>query len=441
MSETEEQPTEDETPKQGRKAAIGFILLTLFIDILSIGIIIPVLPELVKEFAGGSTSLAGWYVGIIGASYALMQFFFAPILGALSDRYGRRPVLLVAMFGLGVDFIVQGLAPNLTWLFFGRVFAGIMGASFSTANAYIADISTPKTRARNYGLSGAMFGLGFTFGPAFGGLLGAYSLRAPFFVAAGLSLVNWLYGYFILPESLPPEKRSPFQLSKANPLGSISLLRQYPLVGGIAIAFLMMSLAQRGLENVWVLFTAHKFGWSEFDNGMALGLVGIMAIIVQGGLVSRIISWLGVRQALIMGTIVSVMAFVGYGLATHSWMILAFIVFGALGGVTGPAIQTLVAGEVGSSDQGKVQGALTSLVSLTNIIAPVFFTMGIFSYVTTEEMPKSFAGIPFLVGALLLFLALLVALAVFKKHPKKEEAEENQAALETEEDSEPETSA
>ena len=359
-------------------AAISFILLTLFIDILGIGIIIPVLPELVKSFlesdaqlvAGKSAedlkaivdSSAGWYIGWIGASYALMQFVFAPILGALSDRYGRRPIILGSLFALGIDFLVMGFAPSITWLFVGRIFAGVMGGSFSVANAYIADISTPENRARNFGLVGMMFGLGFIFGPALGGVLGGVHIKLPFFVSAGLALANWLYGFLVLPESLPKEKRNSFTIKKANPFGSIGRLRAYPLVAGLAIVFLCLSFAQRGLENVWVLYTSYRYDWSEMTNGLVLGLVGITAAIVQGGLVRPIIAKIGERKAIILGTSVSAVAFLGYGLAPAGWMILVVIVFGALGGITGPAVQSLVAAQVDSSEQGKVQGALTCLL-------------------------------------------------------------------------------
>ncbi|MFT5522987.1 MAG: DHA1 family tetracycline resistance protein-like MFS transporter [Pirellulaceae bacterium] len=400
------------TPKT---AAIAFILLTLFIDILGIGIIIPVLPELVKQFVGDSS--AAKYYGIIAASYAFMQFIFAPILGALSDRFGRRPVILISLFGLGVDFLVLGFAPDIRWLFAGRVFGGIMGASFSTANAYIADISTPQTRGRNYGFVGMMFGLGFTIGPALGGFLGGFDLRLPFFVAAGLALVNWLYGFFVLPESLPPEKRSSFTLSKANPFGALKHLRAYPIVAGLAVAFVFTSLAQRGLENVWILFTGFQFGWSRQTNGYVLALVGITAAIVQGGCVRPLIKKFGERGTVILGLSVNVVAFFCYGLATKDWMIPCIIAFGAFGGVAGPAIQSIIAGAVNSSEQGKVQGALTSLMSLTNIAAPLIFTTGLFHYFTSDRAPFKLAGAPFLLGSLLIFIALLVVLQLFRRIP------------------------
>ncbi|MDH3402156.1 MAG: TCR/Tet family MFS transporter [Acidobacteriota bacterium] len=400
-----------------RPAAMIFILVTLFIDILGIGIIVPVLPELVKHFVGGSTTLAGRYVGVIAASYALMQFLCAPILGALSDRFGRRPILLVALFGLGVDYLIQGLAPTIGWLFVGRLVAGVMGASFTTANAYIADVSKPEDRARNYGLIGVVFGLGFIFGPALGGLLGGIHLRLPFFVSAALALVNWMYGFFILPESLPAEHRSAFSWGKANPWGSIRNLKAYPLVAGLAVSFVFIALAQRGLENVWVLYTGYRFGWDERANGLTLALVGVMAALVQGGLVRPAIARFGERRCVVLGLGVSVLAFLGYGLATRGWMMLAIIVGGSLGGVAGPAIQSLVAGAVGPSDQGKVQGALTSLMSLTSVVAPLVFTAGLFSYFTSERAAFHLPGAPFLLGSLLCLAALAVLLRLFQRMP------------------------
>ena len=419
------QPSEPSTGDTGsastgrkRQAAIPFILLTLFIDILGIGIIIPVLPELVKQFTGDSTSDASWYVGIIAASYSLMQFIFAPIVGALSDRFGRRPVILASLFGLAVDFVVQGLAQNLIWLFLGRIFAGIFGASITTANAYIADVSTPETRARNYGLVGIMFGLGFICGPSLGGILGAYWLRLPFFVSASLALLNWLYGFFILPESLPLEKRSPFSLARANPFGTLKRLKTYPLVSGLAAAFVCMSLAQRGLENVWVLYTGYRFGWGEFQNGLALGLVGLMAAVVQGGLIRPTVKRFGERGTVLLGLIVSACAFLGYGVASQGWMIPGIIIFGSLGGLTGPAIQSIVAGSVSPNEQGNIQGALTSLMSLTNIVAPLFITAGLFSYFTSETAIVQLPGAPFLLGSMLLIIAIVIVKRVFNRFPQ-----------------------
>jgi DHA1 family tetracycline resistance protein-like MFS transporter len=430
--------------KAPRQAAMAFILLTLFIDILGISIVIPVLPKLVEELiatevvmSDGSIAVqsdlskAGFYVGIIGAAYAFMQFFCAPIMGALSDRFGRRPIILASLFGLGIDFVIQGLAPNITWLFFGRIFAGIMGASFTTANAYIADVSRPEDRARNYGLVGMMFGLGFIIGPALGGMLGWFSLRLPFFVAAFLALVNWLYGYFILPESLPLEHRSSFSLRKANPIGALVHLRKYPIVAGLSIVFVCTSLAQRGLENVWVLYTSFRYDWGLIANGLALGLVGLTSTIVQGGLVRPTVKRFGERRTAKFGIAISATAFLGYGLATESWMIPCIIIFGSLGGLTGPAVQSIVAGTVDPSEQGKTQGALTSLMSLTAIIAPLFFTAGLFSYFTSPKALFSLPGAPFLTGSVLLFTALIVIRRVFRRFPEEESPVSEELAQES----------
>ena len=387
---------------------------------------IPVLPDLIKELVAGDlatpaaiASRASLWGGIIGSSYALTQFFFAPIVGALSDRFGRRPILLLSMLGLGVDYLVQFSAPSLAWLFAGRIFAGIMGASFTTANAYIADISTDETRARNFGLLGVAFGVGFALGPAIGGLLGAYSLRLPFLVAACLSLLNALYGYFVLPESLAPENRSEFTVSKMNPFASLLKMRAYPVVAGLAVAIFFISLAQRGLENVWVYFTSYRYGWDELTNGMALGLVGIMAIIVQGGMVRPVIKRFGERKTVLYGICTAVITFMGYSFATQGWMIYCVIIFGAIGGVAGPAIQSIVAKSVGPSEQGQMQGAISSLRSVTSIFAPLIFTSGLFSYFTSEKAPITLPGIPFFVGSLLNMVALVVIYRVFKRIPEE----------------------
>jgi DHA1 family tetracycline resistance protein-like MFS transporter len=404
-----------------------FILITLFIDILGLGIIIPILPELVKGFVGGDTSTAARWVGAISAVYAVMQFVFAPILGALSDRFGRRPVILISLFGLGVDYLIMGFAPTLGWLFVGRSIAGIMGASFTTANAYIADVSTPENRAQNFGLVGVAFGMGFVFGPALGGLLGSIDLRLPFFASAALALVNWLYGFFVLPESLPKEKRSGFSLRKANPWSSIRNLRDYPLVAGLAVSFVFVMLAQRGLENSWILHASYRYGWDEQTNGLTFALVGVMAMIVQGGLIRPVIAWLGERRTIIAGLSISTVSFLSYGLADSGWMVPIIIIIGSLGGVGGPAIQGLVAGSVGPSDQGKVQGALTSLMSLTAIFSPIIFTAGLFSYFTSATAPFLLPGAPFLVGSALILLALILMVRLFRRIPPAESSAEAQA--------------
>ena len=404
-------------------AGMIFIFVTLFIDILGLGIIIPILPELVAQFLDGDIASTGRYYGIIISVYASMQFLFAPVPGALSDRFGRRPIILVSLFGLGADYLIQGWAPSIGWLFAGRCIAGIMGASITTANAYVADVSTPDTRARNYGLVGVAFGLGFIFGPALGGLLGSINLRLPFFVAAGLALVNWLYGFFVLPESLAPEHRSTLAWTKMNPLASIRRLHAYPLVAGLAVVYLFGSLAQRGLENVWVLHASFRYGWSMQANGLTLALVGGMAILVQGFMIKPTVARLGERRTIILGLSMSMLTFLGYGLASEGWMVLATIVCGALAGVAMPAIQGLVAGTVNPFDQGKIQGALTSLMSLTSIFSPLIFTAGLFSFFTSTTAPIRLPGAPFFLGSLLFGVSLVVLVRLFRRIPAATAAE------------------
>ena len=396
---------------------MAFILVTLFIDILGIGIIVPILPVLIREFLGGNNVQAAGYYGVIISTYATMQFLCAPVLGALSDRYGRRPVILVSLFGLGIDYLIQGWAPSIGWLFLGRIIAGIMGASITTANAYIADVSTPQTRAQNFGFVGAAFGLGFIFGPVLGGLLGAISLRLPFFVAAGLALVNWLYGFFVLPESLAPEHRSTVSWRKMNPLASLRRLGTYPLVAGLAVAFLFATMAQRGLENVWILYTGFRYGWDLLTNGLTLGLVGVMAVLVQGLLIKPIVARIGERRSITLGLTVSTLAFLAYGLASQGWMVSVIIVFGALAGVALPTIQGLVAGTVLPSEQGKIHAAFTSLTSLTAIFSPLIFTAGLFSFFTSAAAPVILPGAPFFLGSLLFLVSLGLLVRLFRRLP------------------------
>ncbi|MEO1524326.1 MAG: TCR/Tet family MFS transporter [Planctomycetota bacterium] len=404
---------------RNRKAGIAFILVTLFIDILGIGIVIPVLPKLVETLGNTDESGAAGYYGIIAASYAMMQFIFSPVLGALSDRFGRRPILLGSLFGLGIDFIIQGLATRLEWLFIARIVSGILGASFTTGNAYIADVSNDDTRARNFGFVGVAFGLGFIIGPALGGVLGDISVKLPFFVAAGLSLVNWLYGFFVLPESLPPEKRGKLSFANANPFASIRNLRRYPLVFGLAIVFTIKALAQRGLENTWVLFGSAKFGWDLTTTGLTLLWVGITTVIVQGGLVRPVVKRFGERYVLLVSTLISSAAFLGYSLASESWMVFAIISFGALGGLAGPAVQSIVTRAVDETEQGQIQGALTQLQSLASIVSPILFTSVLLSRFTGDNAIMDFPGAPFLLGSVLIFLSFFVAIAVFRRFPEK----------------------
>ena len=402
------------TPRS--KAAVPFILVTLFLDVLGIGIVIPVLPGLVSSFVGGDASAAAPWYAALATVYAVMQFLFAPLLGALSDRFGRRSVILAALFAYGLDYLLLAFAPSLAWLFVGRVVAGITGASITAANAYIADVSTAEDRARNFGLVGVAFGLGFIVGPALGGLLGGFGLRVPFFAAAAVVLLNAVYGIFVLPESLPPEKRRPFSWRRASPLGGIAALRAYPLVAGMAVAFLFLSVAQRGLETVFVLYTDYRFAWGPVQNGLALALVGVMAAVVQGGLVRPAVARFGERRVVLIGIGFSVLGNVGYGLADRGWLLLTVLVVASLGGIAGPAIQGLIAGAVPSNEQGSVQGSLTSLLSGSAIVAPILSGAS-FAAFSGEGARLDLPGAPFFLGAILLAVAWWWIVRTFRRNP------------------------
>ncbi len=388
-----------------RVPALGFIFVTVFLDVLGIGLIIPVLPKLVESFQAGDVSAASHTVGVLAALYSLMQFVFAPVLGNLSDRFGRRPVILGSLFGAGLDYLLLAWAPTLGWLYLGRIIAGITGANFTAASAYIADISPPEKRGANFGLIGAAFGLGFIAGPALGGMLGQANLRLPFLVAAGLTLLNWLYGLLILPESLKPERRRRFVWSRAHPLGSFLALRAYPLVVGLAGTFFLLHTAHQMLHTTWVLYTGYRYGWTPREVGISLAVVGVMAVVVQGGLARRLIPALGERRALLVGLGISVLAMTGYGLAPNGTVVYAILVFGAFGGLAGPAAQGLVSRAVGANEQGAVQGALSSLASVAGIVGPPLGA-GVFGYFIGPPAPVHVPGAAFFLAASLMALAL-----------------------------------
>jgi len=391
--------------------------VTLLLDVLGIGIIIPVLPNLVTEVMASDPSEAAGVYGLLTSVYSLMQFICAPLIGSLSDRFGRRRVILLALFAFGLDYLILAFAPNLIWLFVGRVISGITGATITAANAYIADISTPENRAQNFGMVGAAFGLGFILGPALGGVLGSYWLRLPFVVAAVVTLANALYGYFVLPESLSEENRRPFSWARANPVGGLLALRRYPMVLGLAAAFLFLALAQRGLESVWVLFTSYRFGWGELENGLGLTVVGVAAAIVQGGLIRRIVPALGERRATLAGFSISALAFLVYGLAPNGTVFLVMAAIGALGGIAGPAIQGMIAGAVRPNEQGSIQGALTSVMSLTAIFAPLVSTQ-LFARMSGADAIVELPGAPFLAGSVFMVCAALVVTLTLRRFPE-----------------------
>jgi DHA1 family tetracycline resistance protein-like MFS transporter len=394
---------------KGKQAAIPFILVTCLLDMLGIGIIIPVLPKLVTSLYGGNISEGSAIFGWFAASYALMQFVFAPILGNLSDTYGRRPIILLSLLGAGLDYLFMALAPTWRWLFVGRVIAGITGANITAANAYVADVSPPELRARNFGLIGACFGVGFILGPAFGGVLGGYGLRLPFMAAAALNLCNALYGFFVLPESHEKENRRPFQWRRANPFAALRSLNRFPVVLGLAATIALERLAHDALPSTWVLYTTYRFNWTELHNGLSLALVGIMYALVSGGLTGLMVKKLGERRSIIIGLMIMSLTFLVYGLASQDWMLYAGIMFGSLGGISSPAIQALISKMTPATEQGAVQGVLSSIQSIAAILGPLMAT-NLFGYFTSESAPVRLPGAAFLASAFL--VALGVALAI-----------------------------
>lgn len=404
---------------KGKKAAIGFIFVTLLIDVIGFGLIIPVIPKLIEDLTGDpSVSNAATYGGWLTFAYAIMQFLFAPVLGSLSDQYGRRPVLLFSLFGFGIDYLFLSFAPSIGWLFAGRMIAGITGASFTTATAYIADISTPENRAQNFGMIGAAFGLGFVIGPMLGGLLGEIGPKIPFFVAAGLALTNWLYGYFILPESLDKSLRRTFEWKRANPLGSLMLLKKYPSVSGLVVSFVLIYLAAHAVQSNWSFFTIEKFKWTPKMIGISLGLVGLLVGGVQGGLVRIVNPKLGNEKSVYLGLALYSLGLLLFAFASESWMMYVFLVPYCLGGIAGPALQSIISGNVPKNEQGELQGALTSLISATSIVGPLMMT-NLFSYFTQSSAPFYFPGAAFLLGAIFMILACIWsyrALHIKKSH-------------------------
>jgi DHA1 family tetracycline resistance protein-like MFS transporter len=391
-----------------KNAAVGFIFITLLIDVIGFGIIIPVMPKLISQLQHVDISTASRYGSFLMFAYAAVQFFCAPILGNLSDKYGRRPVLLFSLFGFGIDYLFLALAPTYGWLFAGRIIAGITGASFTTGAAYIADISTPDNRAKNFGMIGAAFGLGFIIGPMVGGLLGKIGPRIPFYAAAALALLNWAYGYFVLPESLSKENRREFDWKRANPVGSLLHLRKFPAIGGLAISILLIYIAAHAVMSNWSYFGMYQFKWDERMVGISLGVVGLLVGLVQGLLIRYINPKLGNERSIYVGLGLYAAGLLLFGLATQTWMMFVFLIPYCLGGITQPALQSVMAGHVPRNEQGELQGALTSLMSLAAIIGPLLMN-NLFFYFTHDKAPVHLPGAPFLLGSALMFGSALVA--------------------------------
>jgi len=395
-------------PVGGRRAALAFIFITIVLDMFALGMIIPVLPHLIEDFLGGDTAGAAKVYGVFGTVWALMQFFAMPVVGALSDRFGRRRVILLSNLGLGLDYVLMALAPNLAWLFVGRVISGITAASVSTGMAYIADVTPPEKRAAAFGRVGIAFGLGFVLGPALGGLLGSVDPRLPFWVAAGLSLANAMYGLFILPESLPPEKRRAFEWRRANPLGSLRLLRSHPELSGMAVVMFLSNLAHAALPATFVLYAGYRYGWDARDVGLVLASVGICSAIVQGAVVGPAVRRLGERRVLLAGLTCGAVGFFAYGLAPTGMLFLAAVPVVALWGLASPAAQGLMTRHIGPTEQGALQGATGSVMGIATMIGPGLFA-ATFAYFIGEGTRWHQPGAAFMLAALLLALGAVVA--------------------------------
>ncbi len=401
--------------KSKKQAALGFIFATLLIDIIGLGIIIPVIPKLIEHLIKGDISQASSYAGWLTAAYATMQFAFAPLIGNLSDKFGRRPVLLCSLLGFSIDYTLSAFAPTIGWLFVGRIVAGITGASFTTATAYIADISTPEKRAANFGMVGVAFGLGFIIGPVIGGVLGKYNVHYPFIAAAALALLNAAYGYFILPESLAPENRRPLDFKKINPFTSVFQLKKYKSVVGLAFSLFLIYFAAQAVQSVWTFYTMSKFHWNEAWVGYSLGFVGLMIAIVQGGLIRIILPKLGQERSIWVGLLLYAIGLILFAFASKGWMMFAFLVPYCLGGIAGPALQGYMSTSVPANEQGNLQGGLTGLMSLSSIFGPLLMTES-FYYFTTPNSFFQFPGAPFAIGAVLMLLSAILAVRSFKRN-------------------------
>ena len=401
------------TEQKSSGKALLFIFITLFIDVMGIGIIIPVLPKLIMSMEHCSieeaTVIGGWMMFI----YSFMQFFFSPLLGALSDRFGRRPVLLISLLGFGIDYLFLGFAGSISLLFIGRLIAGVTGASFTVAGAYIADISPPEKRAQNFGIIGAAFGLGFIAGPALGAAIAHFGERVPFFVAAGLSLANWLYGFFILPESLKPENRRAFQWKRANPVGALIQMIKHPVVLRLAIVFFLVNLAGQSLPSTWAYYTMERYGWTEKGVGFSLAYVGLCIAIVQGGLTRIIIPKIGEQRAVYTGLILNTIGMIAVALSGEGWMLFIAMIPLSMGGLAGPSLQSITSKEIPANEQGELQGFMTSVMSITAIIGPLLMT-NLFSAGASGSFGFDLPGAPYLCSALLLVSGFIFSWVTFR---------------------------
>ncbi len=406
------------TAPQGSRSALTFIFLTMLIDTMGLGLIIPVMPGLIRELTGQDLSGAAHWAGGLFFTYALMQFLFAPLVGNLSDRFGRRPVLILSLAMLGVDYIVMGLSGGIGWLFVGRTLSGMAGASMPTVTAYIADVSPPEKRAANFGLIGAAFGAGFVLGPALGGFVGEYfGLRAPFFAAAGLASANALFGFFVLKESLPPERRRKFELWRANPLGSLAALKRYPALTILFGVLVLVRLAHDSLPATWSYYAMLKFGWGPRDVALSLSAIGALTAITYALLPRFVVPRIGESRAVHIGLALTALSFIGYAFATQAWMFYAWMIPFAVGGVGGPTLNAILSHLVPHDEQGELQGAISSIGSLTSVVSPLVMT-NLFGFFTGPNAPVHFPGASFFAASLfeLAALALFVLAAPARTH-------------------------
>jgi DHA1 family tetracycline resistance protein-like MFS transporter len=395
-------------PSPPRRAALNFIFVTVLIDMLSFGMIIPVLPLLVQNFVGGDAARGAQMYGVFGTAWALMQFIFSPVQGSLSDHFGRRSVILISCAGLGLDFILMALAPNLWWLLVGRVISGITAASFSTAAAYISDVTPPEKRAASFGLIGAAFGIGFVVGPALGGALSLISPRLPFWASAFMALANVCWGVFVLPESLPEDRRVPFAWKNANPMGALKLLRSHPMLTGVAGSYFLVNLAHVVLPSTSVLYMHYRYGWDTRAVGIMLAGVGICSLIVQGFLVKPMVKWLKERRAMALGLTFGAAGFVIYGVASTGIIFWIGVPVMALWGIATPSLQTIMTRLVDPTEQGRLQGALASLMGLASLVGPTLFTATFASFISAHA-DLGLPGAPFLLAAVLICIAAVLA--------------------------------
>lgn len=405
-------------PKQSSRLAISFILITVILDSIGIGLIIPVMPQLIEELTNDPINVAAEWGGLLTFIYALMQFVFGPTIGNLSDRFGRRPVLLASLVFLSVDYLIMALAPTILLLIIGRTLAGVAGANFSTANAYIADVSPPEKRSQNFGLVGAAFGMGFIIGPALGGFLGEYGTRAPFYAAALLALINAAYGLFILPESLPKEDRRPFDWRRANPFGALKQLGKVPVVAGMMMAAFLFDIAHFVYPAVWSYYTVEVFGWSSAQIGLSLAAVGVGFAVVQGWLIRIIMPKFGETRTLLFALVMNVISLVGFSFATSGWMVFAIIPLTSLGALAGPAFSGIMSQQLPKDEQGELQGLISSKAGLATIISPIMMTQ-LFGHFAGESAPVYFPGAPFFAAALLVTLSFLTVIYCVANYRRK----------------------